>query len=264
VAQRVGRGIALLFHDRGTRRGWEVSSTPRPHFTPGKDRVPILQEAENLVPTGIRSRTLHPVAQSLYRLGYRAHKTQRVVVTNYHYTLRNDPEECGPQLPRGGSLKSNIILLVPVTRRNPTTCITYLYVINHLVRIRNRKKPFCLVSIHHHIKPSLPFRCSNHNFTDYAYMHVWSLSFTQHAPPISSSWKTTDFLLCNFLKSPVFSSLSAETCVDNKVVSASAIFLSASPRSAFASTRSLSASMDIIIQAVNVTTESLRNGIISM
>ena len=44
VAQRVGRGIALLFQDRGTRRGWVVSSTPRPHFTPGKDRVPILQE----------------------------------------------------------------------------------------------------------------------------------------------------------------------------------------------------------------------------
>ena len=37
VAQRVGRGKALLFHDRGTRRGWVVSSTPRPHFTPGKD-----------------------------------------------------------------------------------------------------------------------------------------------------------------------------------------------------------------------------------
>jgi len=44
VAQTVGRGIALLFHDRGTRRGWVVSSTPRPHFTPGKDRVPIVQE----------------------------------------------------------------------------------------------------------------------------------------------------------------------------------------------------------------------------
>jgi len=41
VAQRVGRIIALLFHDRGTRR---VGSTPRPHFTPGKDPVPILQE----------------------------------------------------------------------------------------------------------------------------------------------------------------------------------------------------------------------------
>ena len=45
VAQRVGRGIALLFHDRGTRRGLVVSSTPRPHFTPGKVPVPILQEA---------------------------------------------------------------------------------------------------------------------------------------------------------------------------------------------------------------------------
>ena len=40
MAQRVGGGIALLFHDRGTRRG-----TPRPHFTSGKDLVPILQEA---------------------------------------------------------------------------------------------------------------------------------------------------------------------------------------------------------------------------
>jgi hypothetical protein len=45
VAQRVGRVIALLFHDRGTKRGWVVSSTPRPHFTPGKGPVPILQEA---------------------------------------------------------------------------------------------------------------------------------------------------------------------------------------------------------------------------
>ena len=72
VAQRVGRGIALLFRDRGTRRGWVVSSTPRPHFTPGKDPVPMLQKAgwapgpvwtgsEILVPTGIRSQTLQPV-----------------------------------------------------------------------------------------------------------------------------------------------------------------------------------------------------------
>ena len=36
VAQRVGRGVALFFHDRGTRRGWVVSSTSRPHFTPGE------------------------------------------------------------------------------------------------------------------------------------------------------------------------------------------------------------------------------------
>ena len=41
AAQRVGRGIALLFHDRGTRRGWVVSRTSRPHFTPGKSRHPF-------------------------------------------------------------------------------------------------------------------------------------------------------------------------------------------------------------------------------
>ena len=71
VAQRVGRGIALLFHDRGTRRGWVVSSTPQLHFTPGKDPVPILQEAgwspepvwtgRKHRPTGIRSRTVQRV-----------------------------------------------------------------------------------------------------------------------------------------------------------------------------------------------------------
>jgi len=83
VAQRVGRGIALLFHDCGTRRGWVVSSTPRPYFTPGKDPVPNLQEngwAPGPVWTGGKSRPyrdsiLHhpPLSQSLYRLSYRAH-----------------------------------------------------------------------------------------------------------------------------------------------------------------------------------------------
>ena len=83
VAQRVGRGIALLFHGRGTRRGWVVSSTPRPHFTPGKDPVPILQDAEwapGPVWTGGKSRSHwdsipdHSTrSQSLYRLSYPAH-----------------------------------------------------------------------------------------------------------------------------------------------------------------------------------------------
>ena len=45
VAQRVGRGIALPFHDRGTGREWVVSSTLRPYFTPGKDPVLIVREA---------------------------------------------------------------------------------------------------------------------------------------------------------------------------------------------------------------------------
>jgi len=82
VAQRVGRGIALLFHDRCTRR-WVVSSTPRPHFTPGKDPVPILQEAgwaPGPVWTGGKSRPHRDSiperparSQSLYRLSYPAH-----------------------------------------------------------------------------------------------------------------------------------------------------------------------------------------------
>ena len=81
--RRVGRGIALLFHDRGTRRGCVVSSTPRPHFTPGKDPVPILQEAgwtPGPVWKGGKSRPHRdwipdrPArSQSLYRLSYPAH-----------------------------------------------------------------------------------------------------------------------------------------------------------------------------------------------
>ena len=74
VAQRVGRGIPLLFHDRGTRWGWVVSSTPRPHLTTGKDPVPFYRRlggpqgrsgrSENLVPTGIQSRTVQRVVSS--------------------------------------------------------------------------------------------------------------------------------------------------------------------------------------------------------
>ena len=50
---------------------------------PGKTRYPFYKRlggpqgrsgrAENFVPTGIRSRTVQPVAQSLYRLSYPAH-----------------------------------------------------------------------------------------------------------------------------------------------------------------------------------------------
>ena len=75
------RGIALPFLDHGTGRGWGVSVTPRPLFIPGKDPVPIIQEAgwapgpvwtgaENLAPTGIRSLDRPARSQSLYRLSY--------------------------------------------------------------------------------------------------------------------------------------------------------------------------------------------------
>jgi len=83
VVQRVGRRIALLFHDRGARRGWVVSSTPRPLFTSGKVSVPIVQEAGRAsrpVWTGGKSRPHRDSipdrparSQSLYRLSYPAH-----------------------------------------------------------------------------------------------------------------------------------------------------------------------------------------------
>jgi len=83
TAHRGSRGIALPFLDHDTRRGWGVSVTPRPLFTPGKDPVPIVQEAgwapgpvwtgaENLAPTGIRSPDRPARSQSLYRLRYPA------------------------------------------------------------------------------------------------------------------------------------------------------------------------------------------------
>ena len=57
---------------------------PRPLFTPGKDPVPIVQEAgwttrpvwtgaENIAPTGIRSPDRPDRSQSLYQLSYPAH-----------------------------------------------------------------------------------------------------------------------------------------------------------------------------------------------
>jgi len=99
VAQRVGRGIALLFHDRGTKRGWVVNSTPRPHFTPGKDPVPILQEAgwaPGPVWTGGKSRPHRDSildrparSQSLYRLSYLAHTIEM------YKTLCNNKKQDG-------------------------------------------------------------------------------------------------------------------------------------------------------------------------
>jgi len=41
MAQRVGRGIALLFHDRSTRRGEWSAARPARTLPPGKTRYPF-------------------------------------------------------------------------------------------------------------------------------------------------------------------------------------------------------------------------------
>jgi len=68
VAQRVSRGIALLFHDRGSRKGvsgqQHAPAALYPRERPGThfrgSWVGRSGRAENLVPTGIRSRTAQP------------------------------------------------------------------------------------------------------------------------------------------------------------------------------------------------------------
>jgi len=67
---RVGRDIALLFHDRGTRREWSAACPG--HTLPlGKTRYPLYRRLggpqgrsrwkENLVPPGFNPRTVQPV-----------------------------------------------------------------------------------------------------------------------------------------------------------------------------------------------------------
>ena len=96
TAHRGSRGKALPLLDHGTRRGWVVSVTPRPLFTPRKDPVPIVQEAgwssgaENLAPTGIRSPDRPARSQSLYRLSYPA---RFILCTEVHIS-RTQTKSC--------------------------------------------------------------------------------------------------------------------------------------------------------------------------
>jgi len=124
----MGRGIALLFHDRGSRRGWVVSSTPRLRFTPGKDPVPIIQEAgwaldrsgraENLVPTTIRSRTVQPIVsrctdwatRPTFQI-YPIDKLLIVISSLYHYVPWCALQIISRQQPSCGRNKRECLLL---------------------------------------------------------------------------------------------------------------------------------------------------------
>ena len=105
TAHRGSRGIALPFHDQGTRRGWGVSVTTWPLLIPGKDTLPIFQEAcwapgpvwtdaENLASTGIRSPDRPARSQSLYRLSYRGSHTFRYQTFKIVGNTNIDQEIC--------------------------------------------------------------------------------------------------------------------------------------------------------------------------
>jgi hypothetical protein len=90
------RGIALLSLYLATRRGWVVSTTPRPLYPregPGTHCTggwwvpgPVWTCARNLVHTGIRSQDRQARSQSLYRLSYPA---PIIWHTQYQYSIFN-------------------------------------------------------------------------------------------------------------------------------------------------------------------------------
>jgi hypothetical protein len=81
------RGAALLFLDLGARRGWVVSTTPRPFYPrerPGTHCIggPVWTYAKNLAPTGIRSPDRPARGQSLYRLSYPARSSFAIATSS--------------------------------------------------------------------------------------------------------------------------------------------------------------------------------------
>jgi hypothetical protein len=69
-----GRGIALLFLDLGTGRGWVASTTPWLPYTPGKIQYRLYRRlggpqgqswtcAKNLAPSGFDPQTVLPIGR---------------------------------------------------------------------------------------------------------------------------------------------------------------------------------------------------------
>jgi hypothetical protein len=93
LAQKVDRGIALLFHDRGTRRGEWSAARPGRTLPPGKSQYPLCRRlggpkcrsgrAENLVPIGIRSRNVQPVFSRYTDWATRPRATTGIKIINY-------------------------------------------------------------------------------------------------------------------------------------------------------------------------------------
>jgi len=138
----MGRDIAVPFHDRGTRWGWVVSSTPRPHVTPGKEPVSILQEAKwapgpvwtggKSVPTGIRSLTFHPIVsrytdwatQPTQSISIYLNSNLMLCPSSYSFTQTAAFQMIFPQMFRCTYVTFDLKFLIVVS---PTAILKYLY-----------------------------------------------------------------------------------------------------------------------------------------
>ena len=100
TAHRPSRGITLLFLDHGTRRGWGVSVTPRPLFTPRErpgthgtggwvgPRAGLDRCGKSRPPPGFDPRTVQPVA-SRYTDWATRPTTRKKAGINSHGTMQN-------------------------------------------------------------------------------------------------------------------------------------------------------------------------------
>jgi len=134
------RGIALLFLTSALEGRWGVSVTPRPHLTPGKDPVFIVQEAgwasgpvwigvENLAPTGIRSPDRPARRQSLYRLSY---PSQHIPTVLRLINVFKGVLLCTTQLP-GNQIQLILQDIIRPIHQNP-----WKELYNHLYNLRER------------------------------------------------------------------------------------------------------------------------------
>ena len=132
-----------------------VSSTPRPCFTPGKDPVPIVQEAgwasgpvwtggKSRPPTGIRSPDRPARSQSLYPLSYPAH-----IILLYNYIILWDHRRiCGTSLTETslrGAYLASLQLLSPTQFYYTVS----LYQCPHLAPCNFGHKTPCRVTLLH-------------------------------------------------------------------------------------------------------------------
>jgi hypothetical protein len=131
----VDRGRALSFLDLGTRRGWVISTTPRPLY-PGKTRYPLYRRLggpqgrsgrvlKNLAPTGIRSPDRSARSQSLYRLSYPAHHQEVPSCIYSNWYTQSVYASC---LLAGSGWKSSTPILLAASRHNPmpySNCCIY-------------------------------------------------------------------------------------------------------------------------------------------
>ena len=119
TAYRRSRGIALPFHDHGTRRGLGVSVTPRPIFTPRERTGTHCTGGWVGLRAGLDGWKISPLP------GFDPQAVQSVSSRYTDYATRPTPTECSRKnhgCPYGNPKVNSVFL--------PCTCLCYLHTTN--------------------------------------------------------------------------------------------------------------------------------------